>query len=563
MDAVDSGEAFDLEAKRRDDDSWHPCRVTLSSNSAVFGISLNFESCDEEDIISSREDLMGRLRFRSNSVQDNCSHLRGGEKVLVMNIVQSKSFYFDAVIEKAYRVRHSRRLHCRCSFVVKWLVPKLKGITMNVPSKSIMKLSDKKIDSHPVVAAFLAALKPIPDVKVLPFLDSLEEATCEANLPQDLEKQVEMISKLADGSEPSKDVLSKCKQANSRRRRRSTITSDTISLINQGNSRRITRSQTQANAELVKHCDNAPLLNPLAAQAALASFVHGQLADKQESSIFRLQYRLSDLPLNVEKKQHDHQYLEVEDTAIQSNDCTMGDVIELPYIVQEVTKQRLIKDLKLNSSIAISRGDAVKCFPDESPDSVTLNKKSGRASKESENGCLVSSTTKDHPTKLAIKEKLNGGGVPTRLTRSAVKRQIFESTEKGSSNEKFPSLASTKLSCSGSQILTKIINQYQDSGERNEIIEIIDLDASEDDESSKRELVFTSVETITDRTQERKKRTRRSSVEFIEVDQAVVFKGGEISQAKKKRESSKKPILRFSQRLRLLPGSRSQSQAAC
>lgn len=73
-----------------------------SSNSAVFGISLNFESCDEEDIISSREDLMGRLRFRSNPVQDNCSHLRGGEKVLVMKIVQSKCFCFDAVIEKVF-----------------------------------------------------------------------------------------------------------------------------------------------------------------------------------------------------------------------------------------------------------------------------------------------------------------------------------------------------------------------------------------------------------------------------------------------------------------------------
>ncbi|XP_065017301.1 uncharacterized protein LOC135643858 isoform X1 [Musa acuminata AAA Group] len=559
MDAVDSGEAFDLEAKRRDDDSWHPCRITLSSNSAVFRISLNFESCDEEDIISSREDLMGRLRFRSNPVQDNCSHLRGGEKVLVMNIVQSKCFYFDAVIEKAYRVRHSHRLHCRCTFVVKWLVPKLKGITINVPSKSIMKLSDKKIDSHPVVAAFLAALKPIPDVKVLPFLNSLEEATCEANLPQDLEKQVEMISKLADGSEPSKDVLSKCKQANSVRRRRSTITSDTVSLINQGNSRRITRSQTKVNAELVKHCDNAPLLNPLAAQAALASLVHGQLADKQESSIFRLQDCLSDLPLNVEKKQDDHLYLEVEATAIQSIACTMDDVIELPNIVQEVTKQRLIKDLKLNSSIAISRGDVVKFFPDESPYSVTLNKKSGRESNESEIGCLVSSATKDHPTKLTIKGKLNGGGVSTRLTRSGVKRRIFESTEKESSNEKFPSLVSTKLSCSGPQILTKIINQYQGSGERNEIIEIVDLDASEDDESSKRELVFTSMETIIDRTQERKKRPRRSSVKFIEVDQAVVFIGGEISQPKKKRESSKKPIPRFSRRLRLLPGSRSQS----
>ncbi|KAJ8471557.1 hypothetical protein OPV22_025900 [Ensete ventricosum] len=524
MDVVDSGEVFDLEAKRRDDDSWHPCRVTLSSNSAVFSISLNFESCDEEDIISSREDLMGRLRFRSNPVQDNCYHLRGGEKVLVMNILQSKSSYFDAIIEKAYRVRHSRRLHCRCTFVVKLLVPKLKGITINVPSKSIMKLSDKKIDSHPVVAAFLAALKPVPDVKVLPFLSSLEEATCEVNLPQDLENQVEMISKLADGSEPSKDILSKCKQANSGRRRRSTITSDTVSLINQSNSRRITRSQTKANAELVKHCDSAPLLNPLAAQAALASLVHGQLAGKQEPSIFGLQDCLSDLPLNVEKKQDDHPFLEVEATAILSNTCTMNDVIELPNIVQEATKQRPFKDLKLNSSITISRGDAVKFFPDESPYSVTLNKKSGRASKESENGCLVSSMTKDHPTKLAIKEKSNGGGVSTRLTHSALKRQIFESTEKESSNEKFPGIVSKKLSCSGPQILTKIINQHHDSGERNEIIEIVDLDASEDDESSKRELVFASVETIIDRTQEREKRTRRSSVEFIEVDQAVVFK---------------------------------------
>ncbi|RWW78674.1 hypothetical protein BHE74_00013111 [Ensete ventricosum] len=100
-------------------------------------------------------------------------------------------------------------------------------------------------------------------------------------------------------------------QANSGRRRRSTITSDTVSLINQSNSRRITRSQTKANAELVKHCDSAPLLNPLAAQAALASLVHGQLAGKQEPSIFGLQDCLSDLPLNVEKKQDDHPFLEI------------------------------------------------------------------------------------------------------------------------------------------------------------------------------------------------------------------------------------------------------------
>ncbi|RZR72952.1 hypothetical protein BHM03_00018785 [Ensete ventricosum] len=175
MDVVDSGEVFDLEAKRRDDDSWHPCRVILRSLQAFLRVS-------------------------------------------------------------------------------RIAVPPMVLLTMR-----FVHAADLGTRTH-----------------------------CEECL-----------------------VLCACIQANSGRRRRSTITSDTVSLINQSNSRRITRSQTKANAELVKHCDSAPLLNPLAAQAALASLVHGQLAGKQEPSIFGLQDCLSDLPLNVEKKQDDHPFLEI------------------------------------------------------------------------------------------------------------------------------------------------------------------------------------------------------------------------------------------------------------
>lgn len=103
-------------------------------------------------------------------------------------------------------MRHSGRLPCRCTFMVKWLSPMLNRIT-TIPFKSTMKLSDENINSHPVISAFLAAMQPPNDVIFAPPFGSLENNTGEAKLYHILEKQVEEISKLADGSVLSNNVF--------------------------------------------------------------------------------------------------------------------------------------------------------------------------------------------------------------------------------------------------------------------------------------------------------------------------------------------------------------------
>lgn len=84
--------------------------------------------------------------------------------------------------------------------------------TLTVPSKSVMKLSNKDIDSHPVFAAFLTSLTCRNSVEVPSFLDLLEETTCETDLHGLLEKQIEEISKSADGAECPRDVFWEAKR---------------------------------------------------------------------------------------------------------------------------------------------------------------------------------------------------------------------------------------------------------------------------------------------------------------------------------------------------------------
>lgn len=72
-----------------------------SSNDATSFIVVQFESCNQEDILSNREDALARLRFRSTPLEyGECSHIKEGECVLVMHKGQTTSLFFDAVIEK-------------------------------------------------------------------------------------------------------------------------------------------------------------------------------------------------------------------------------------------------------------------------------------------------------------------------------------------------------------------------------------------------------------------------------------------------------------------------------
>lgn len=56
-----------------------------------------------EDTISTREDMIERLRFCSNHLQDgDCYLLKEGDQVHAMNSKQVGSSYFDAVIVEVF-----------------------------------------------------------------------------------------------------------------------------------------------------------------------------------------------------------------------------------------------------------------------------------------------------------------------------------------------------------------------------------------------------------------------------------------------------------------------------
>lgn len=87
------------------------------------------------------------------------------------------------------RVKHSKRLPCRCTFEIKWLNTELRWGTTTVPFKSIMRRSSEKIDSHPIFSSFISLFE-------------------ETNSELDLYEIMEKASKLVDGSvENSADLL--------------------------------------------------------------------------------------------------------------------------------------------------------------------------------------------------------------------------------------------------------------------------------------------------------------------------------------------------------------------
>ncbi|XP_074568260.1 uncharacterized protein LOC141824826 [Curcuma longa] len=520
-------EAFDLEAKLCADGSWHPCRVSPSSYNANFGIRLNMGSCGMEDIVLTREDMIEHLRFRSKPLKEgDCSHLKQGEKVLAMNNEQSESLYFDAIIEKVHMVRHSGRLPCRCTFMVKWLSPMLNRIT-TVPFKSIMKLSDENINSHPIISAFLASMQPPNDVIFHPPFGSLENNTGEAKLYHILEKQVEEISKLADGSVLSNNVF----LANSVEQ-------------NEVECKAITGKQIKGRNDVVlmNHFDNTSLLSPLAARAALASLVHEKLSDKQEGYNICLQETVLDLLPKNEKCNSD-QYTLVEARVIQVDAIAMDNGTELPHLVQQSVNGRFTREG--HSLVTTSKRKVSKSLSDDSPYSATNLKKSARASKVPRNRNLASSVTANHSERSATIANSNYG-VTARLTRSAARKKMSELADKGPVEE-LSSSVNTRLIVSGQQVARKLVYNGPAFVERNDE----NLAPAQKIESESSALVSTYKEISSDSKPKKKKRTEESSFGITE-DQGVISKDGETSKAKKKKMSSEKLVLRFSPRLRAL-----------
>ncbi|CAN6581204.1 unnamed protein product [Malus baccata var. baccata] len=193
----EAGNGDELEAMCMEDSSWHPCQVSLSSTGD--SLIIEFGRQELEDMVLNKDEALSCLRFRSTPLEGNdCAHIEG-EKVLAMNKSQFKSHLYDAKVEKVLRVRHSQRVYCRCTFIIKWLHQELKGQTVTVPSSSIMKLASKSIIVHPTVAAFLKSVKQMGPNSASPFPVMHEEFGFELDLNKLLEKQIEEINISTNG----------------------------------------------------------------------------------------------------------------------------------------------------------------------------------------------------------------------------------------------------------------------------------------------------------------------------------------------------------------------------
>ncbi|GMY14569.1 hypothetical protein FCV25MIE_09808 [Fagus crenata] len=284
--------ALELEAMSKDDSSWHPCRVSFSS--AEDGLIIEFESPELEDMLLQDEEDLTCLRFRSTPLQgDDCMLIEEGEHVLATHKPQSKRHFYDAKVEKVVRVRHSKKVYCRCTFTFKWLHQDLEGETFTVPSSSIMKLATKCINVHPVVAVFLKSVKQIHSSCASLFPTVLEETDGELDINKLLEKQIEDISNSANASKEgmSEDILLGVKVDNKGHIQHNAVAVYEVSishaqaLHDQNQLNRSTQNSSKLQVEM--QVEDQPLaapiqeelpenrshLSPLAARAALASLM--------------------------------------------------------------------------------------------------------------------------------------------------------------------------------------------------------------------------------------------------------------------------------------------------
>ncbi|KAL8039403.1 hypothetical protein ABFX02_10G034900 [Erythranthe guttata] len=193
-----------LEAMRKDSFSWHPCKVSLCSRG--LGLILQFGDNYMEEIITDQQEVMARIRVRSTPLQgDDCSSLRQGDRVLATRSSHAKSVFCDALVEEAMRVRHSKRIHCRCTFKIKWLHQEE---TLTVPAGAIMKLSTESINLHPTISTYFSMLESSNDLDKSPYSIAADITNLEMDINVLLEKQIEEIRNSTNVSQKiSKDFV--------------------------------------------------------------------------------------------------------------------------------------------------------------------------------------------------------------------------------------------------------------------------------------------------------------------------------------------------------------------
>lgn len=288
-----------LEAMRVSDCSWHPCQVSLCSSGSL---EVHFESLNLTDFILNVEELYARVRVRSIPLEgDDCQHIEEGEHILAASKSNFNSLFIDAVVQEVRLTRHSRRIICRCTFMIKWMHQDPDSENITVPSSLIKKLSRESIKIHPVVAAFLNSMKKtsLSDGA----FTILDEPYGEYDVNGAIEKQIEEIGNLATGAsrELLEDIIVRAQPDSCK----GDIKENALSCsrlpftTNVGNSvRRSNRNRSKTKTEAEDHepaissslqesayniftkeekdvtlTENRSPLNPLAARAALASLV--------------------------------------------------------------------------------------------------------------------------------------------------------------------------------------------------------------------------------------------------------------------------------------------------
>ncbi|GER28615.1 carboxyl-terminal domain (ctd) phosphatase-like2 [Striga asiatica] len=199
-------DAVELEAMRKGSFSWHPCQVSLCSSGS--GLIVKYEDSHSQEVIADKEEILSRVRVRSTPLQgDDCSSLEQGYHVLAQSLL-SRNVFYDARVEKAVRVRHSKRTLCRCSFTVKWLNQSIGDETLTVPATGVMKLSTKSINLHPTISTFFSMLKSINDVEDSMCLKIVDDMNWEKDINVLLEKQIEELSNATDAHvKISRDIV--------------------------------------------------------------------------------------------------------------------------------------------------------------------------------------------------------------------------------------------------------------------------------------------------------------------------------------------------------------------
>lgn len=288
-----------LEGKRKEDNAWHECEVSLSSaDSSCTSLHVQFASFkdDEDDIIVRKDEAFARLRVRSRKLSDGeCLDVEEGEAIIALQKTKSgRSYLFDAEVEKVMRLKHSNKVVCRCTFEIRWLESEMKGKAVTVPASSIRRLAKESIQTHPTISSFLETVQSAAGSPLSPeLLGSLpEDSDIEIYMHARLEQQIEEIAKLAETSEnaATEEISFKHIKVNATYNHRKVTAAAEHTLfgkvgnedvpvrksarkINTVNSVAVSKEPITLNAAAFLQLETRPRLTPLAARAALAASV--------------------------------------------------------------------------------------------------------------------------------------------------------------------------------------------------------------------------------------------------------------------------------------------------